>query len=62
MTPDQARKVAEHVDTAKDALLDALRIAESSGSARLARQIGNLCGRAETLQRKAAEKLQSRGL
>lgn len=52
MTPEQARQIAERIGKAKNDLMDALAIAETSGSARIARQIGSLCGKAEALQNK----------
>jgi adenylosuccinate lyase len=54
VTPDQARRVAELIGNAKNQLLDALRVAERSSSAQVACQIGTLCGRVETLQRKVS--------
>ena len=54
MTPDQARQVAERIGNAKKQLMEALAIAEQSSSAKIACQIGTLCGKAEALQHKVS--------
>lgn len=54
MTSEQARQIAERIGKAKDELMDALAIAERSNNAKLAGQIGILCGKAETLQNKVS--------
>lgn len=55
MTSDQTRQISEALMKAKNALLDALRIAEGTDRP-LARRIDSLAGRVEALQHKHTQR------
>lgn len=54
MTPEQARQVTELLGKAKNNLMDAIAIVERSSSAKIACQIGTICGKTEVLQNKVS--------
>jgi hypothetical protein len=58
--PEQAREISEALQSAKDSLLRALRVAERSADPKLADQIGALCGRVEAFQARAAKRMEPR--